>query len=212
MVHPRREPHLARRLFRPMAEPHRRARDVHRFPVWCRFQRTSGREGYGSRIEDEAEELAERVFEEDDETSENEVSNRVGVDGNMDVDGPNGTEDSAKEAVRGLVDEEEVQIPVSARVSSTKPHSKRPAQSEDKRLSMEAPNVDVDFEPPSTAAVVAEMDWNVDVDFDDAKGDTTPLARDLNSGDEDDRDQERQKKRERGRRQRRNKLRRRRGD
>ncbi len=149
----------------------------------------------GNRIEDEAEELAERVFEEDDETFEKEVVDRVVVDGNMDVDGPNGTEDSAKEAVRGLVDEGEDQIPVSARVS-TKPHSKRSAQSEDRRLSLKAPDgMDVDFEPPSTAVVVAEMDWKVDFDFDEAEGDTTPLARDLNGGDEDDDDEgERQKK------------------
>ena len=47
LVHPSSDSYLARRLLRPMAQPHSGSGEIHRLPPWCGFQHVPWREGCG---------------------------------------------------------------------------------------------------------------------------------------------------------------------
>lgn len=112
----------------------------------------------GGRIEDEVEELEVMVFEED------EMMGIEKGEGNMDVDGPTRTDDSVKEAVRSLVEDEEqdrLATPKSVSKKPSKPQPSKRSEEKEKARSNAPDGMDVDYEPdegdsPTTSARISE--------------------------------------------------------
>lgn len=132
------------------------------FPPGVDFSSLLGERGVGvgNQIMNEVEELATMVFEEDEDYLSDDHEKGGTVD-DLVIDMPNGTEGSAKEVARGLVGADDITVPKSPKTQS--PRSTKKSEGFNPPEGM-----DVDFEPPSTAAIVTnQMIWNVDIDFDE---------------------------------------------
>ena len=112
--------------------------------------------GVGSNVSSGIDDLASTVFEEDELLDEPSGMEGTGgpVQQVMEVDMPQGTDGSAKEVANNLVDNETLPKP------GSKPQ--QPTKNREKLIARAPAGMDVEFEPPSTALIANQVDWDID--------------------------------------------------